>query len=161
MSIDPPQFSVYLPTEQDTAALAAWFAHRLSIGDTILLHGDVGAGKTHFSRNLIQHRLGRHEDVPSPTFTLVQIYEVDTCEIWHADLYRLSHPNEVIELGLTSAFETGICLVEWPDRLADLAPISAIHLTLSIEGEGRRATFYCAQTHPLLAGLAKEWPVND
>ncbi len=157
MSIYPSSFSLYLPTEGDTATLAAWLALRLKAGDTLLLHGDIGSGKTHLARNFIQHRLGRREDVPSPTFTLVQTYETDVCDIWHAELYRLSHPDEVIELGLVSAFETAICLIEWPDRLASLAPKSAINLTLSIEGDGRRAEFRCAQGHPIMESLSQEW----
>lgn len=98
----------------------------------LLLTGDIGAGKTHFARALIQEILPVPEDVPSPTFTLVQIYEAAGCEIWHADLYRLSNPDEVVELGLTDAFEGEICLVEWPDRLAELAPENALELDFSM-----------------------------
>jgi tRNA threonylcarbamoyladenosine biosynthesis protein TsaE len=66
--------------------------------------------------------------VPSPTYTLVQTYPGPTSEIWHADLYRLTDPAEIVELGLAEAFEAAIALVEWPDRLGDLAPESALHL---------------------------------
>ena len=98
---------------ETTADLARMLAPNLTAGDTILLRGDVGAGKTHFARALIQSLLAMPEDVPSPTFTLVQTYETaDGTEIWHSDLYRLTHPEEVDELGLTDAFETAICLVE-------------------------------------------------
>ena len=71
------------------------------------------------------------EDVPSPTYTIVQTYAGPNCEIWHADLYRLPGPDEVIELGLIDAFDAAICLIEWPDRLADLAPASALILEFS------------------------------
>ena len=118
---------VFLPSEEDTDALAQRIAPILRAGDVLLLEGDIGAGKTAFSRALIRARLGYEEDVPSPTFTLVQTYE-DDVDIWHCDLYRLSHPDEAIELGLDEAFETAICLIEWPDRLADLAPKSALTL---------------------------------
>ena len=91
----------------------------LRAGDCVLLEGPIGAGKTHFCRALIRARLGREEDVPSPTFTLVQTYDADV-EIWHADLYRLSHPDEALELGLEDAFASAICLVEWPERLGEL-----------------------------------------
>ena len=77
--------------------------------------------KSHFARALIQSRLaaiGRFEDVPSPTFTLVQCYDLGSVDLWHADLYRLTSPSECDELGLVDAFESAICLVEWPDRLA-------------------------------------------
>lgn len=106
-------------------------ARVLGPGDVLLLGGGVGAGKTHFARALIQSRLPVAEDVPSPTYTLVQSYAGPTCEIWHADLYRLGDPAEVMELGLTEAFETAICLVEWPDRLGDLAPGRALTLDLA------------------------------
>ena len=105
----------------------------------IVVEGPIGAGKTHFARALIRARLGRAEDVPSPTFTLVQTYGAAP-EIWHADLYRLSHPDEAIELGLEDAFDEAICLIEWPERLGDLTPAKA--LTLRFEatpgGEARR-----------------------
>lgn len=129
-----------LNSPEETAALAAALAQVLAAGDTILLSGDIGAGKTHFARNLIQHSLGYLEDVPSPTFTLVQTYDGPDCEIWHADLYRLTNPDEVVELGLTEAFESAICLIEWPDRLQDLAPKSALQIALKMTDHlGERA----------------------
>jgi tRNA threonylcarbamoyladenosine biosynthesis protein TsaE len=88
---------------------------------------------------LIRARLGRMEDVPSPSFTLVQTYDADGVEIWHADLYRLSHPDEVLELGLDDAFATSICLVEWPERLGSHLPPDALHLRLAAQGDGRMA----------------------
>lgn len=103
----------------------------LRAGDVLLLEGPIGAGKTHFARALIQARLaqaGAVEDVPSPTYTLVQVYQAGPLEIWHADLYRLGHPDDVLELGLVEAFETALCLVEWPDRLGDLVPPGALRL---------------------------------
>lgn len=135
--------TISLPDPEATEALGLWLADHLGPGDTILLEGPIGAGKTHFARSLIQAKLareGRYEDIPSPTFTLVQVYELDGAEIWHADLYRLGHPQEVIELGLDEAFSAAICLIEWPDRLGDLTPKSALTLALSADGEGRRAT---------------------
>ena len=92
----------------------------------------MGAGKTHFARALIQSLLAMPEDVPSPTFTLVQVYNAASgAEIWHADLYRLSDPSETEELGLTEAMEQAICLIEWPDRLAALRPQDALDITLA------------------------------
>ena len=133
-----PDVTLYLATEDDTARLARALAPLLRRGDTVLLEGAIGAGKSHFCRALIRERLGRAEDVPSPTFTLVQTYEADP-DIWHADLYRISHPDEVAELGLDDAFASAICLVEWPDRLGRHAPAGAIRLRLTPEAEGRRA----------------------
>ena len=133
---------IHLPTEAETADLAARLAPRLAPGDAILLSGPVGAGKSAFARALIRARLGDPgAEVPSPTFTLVQTYGEGESALWHADLYRLSHPDEVAELGLLAALEEAICLVEWPDRLGPLAPASALRLDLAPEGEGRSATF--------------------
>ncbi|WP_017999091.1 bifunctional tRNA (adenosine(37)-N6)-threonylcarbamoyltransferase complex ATPase subunit type 1 TsaE/phosphotransferase [Paracoccus sp. N5] len=101
-----------------TACLARVMAAVLKPGDVIALQGPVGAGKTHFARAFIRARQGEAaEDVPSPTFTLVQTYADPLgTEIWHADLYRLTHPEELTELGLDEAMQGGIVLVEWPDH---------------------------------------------
>jgi len=123
-----PCRTLTLASPDATCAFAQALSARLSAGDVLLLSGGVGAGKTHFARCLIHALLPTPEDVPSPTYTLVQTYPGIPCEIWHADLYRLSDPTEVIELGLTEAFETAIALVEWPDRLGDLAPTTALTL---------------------------------
>lgn len=116
-----------LTSPTQTAALAVTLGAHFRSGDCLLLSGPIGAGKSHFARSLIQSLLPAPEDVPSPTFTLVQTYDADV-EIWHADLYRLTDPNEVDELGLTEAFDTALCLIEWPDRLGDLAPPNALSL---------------------------------
>ncbi len=117
---------------EDTSALAARLGAGLVAGDVVLLSGPVGAGKSLFARALIQARLadlGRYEDVPSPSFTLVQTYDLGKVEIWHADLYRLSDPYDALELGLEQAFDEAICLVEWPERLEEFCPASALHVT--------------------------------
>lgn len=126
--------SLLSQSPDQTAALAARLGAHLHAGDVVLLDGPVGAGKSHFCRALIQSRLAavnRHEDVPSPSFTLVQTYEADGTEIWHADLYRLADPHEIFELGLEDAFEHAICLVEWAERLGDTRPRDALHLRLT------------------------------
>ncbi|MBZ8117939.1 tRNA (adenosine(37)-N6)-threonylcarbamoyltransferase complex ATPase subunit type 1 TsaE [Roseovarius sp. LXJ103] len=120
-----------LASPEATCAFARALGARLGPGDVIALEGDIGAGKTHFSRCLIQSLLAAPEDVPSPTYTLVQTYPGTGFEIWHADLYRLTGPSEVFELGLIDAFETEVCLVEWPDRLGDLAPETALWMRLT------------------------------
>ncbi len=120
-----------LTSPDQTAAWAQRLGAVLQPGDCVLLTGQIGAGKTHLCRQLIQSLLPVPEDVPSPTFTLVQTYDTPACEIWHADLYRLSSTDEIEELGLTEAFDTAICLVEWPDRLGDLTPSDALSLTLT------------------------------
>ena len=152
----PASHSAYLPSEEDTANLGRWLAPRLQAGDCLLLEGPIGAGKSHLTRALIRARLGRMEDVPSPTFTLVQTYQADV-EIWHADLYRLSHPDEVAELGLEDAFTQAICLIEWPDRLGYLLPPDAIRLVLSNKHDGRVVEI-TAPNHPaLLTDFKKRW----
>lgn len=101
-----------------TACLGRVIAAVLKPGDTLALQGPVGAGKTHFARAFIRARQGDlAEDVPSPTFTLVQTYaDPMGTEIWHADLYRLTHPDELAELGLDEAMRDAIVLIEWPDH---------------------------------------------
>ncbi len=126
--------SLRLKSPADSEAFGQCLAPVLGGGDTILLSGEIGAGKSFLSRAIIQARLdaeGRSEDVPSPTFTLVQVYELSDTEIWHCDLYRLVSVDEVLELGLEDAFETAICLVEWPDRLQDLTPAAALRISLA------------------------------
>ena len=119
------------PDPDTTAAAARLLGTRLTHGDVVLLEGNVGAGKTHFARALIQSLLEIPEDVPSPTFTLVQTYDTKRGEVWHADLYRLTDTSEIEELGLLEAIENAICLIEWPDRLGDLRPANALLLSLS------------------------------
>lgn len=136
--------TISLPDPDDTTALGRQLASVLRPGDVVLLDGEIGAGKTHLARAVIQtlqSRFGSPEDVPSPTFTLVQTYLAGGTEIWHADLYRIGGPDGVIELGLDEAFETAICLVEWPDRLGDLAPKGALRISLAVVGDGRQAVF--------------------
>lgn len=149
-------YQITLPDPAATDGLGRLLAEHAAIGDVVLLSGPIGAGKSHLARAFIRHRLGRAEDVPSPTFTLVQTYEDAAGDIWHADLYRLSHPDEVIELGLDEAFAAAICLVEWPDRLGSLAPKDAIHITLADLDNGRRATLTFAGRPALGQALSDE-----
>lgn len=151
---------LFLASDAETTRLGAVLARHLRPGDTVLLSGRIGAGKTHLARALIQARLGRAEEVPSPTFTLIQTYNAGDTEIWHADLYRLSHPDEAWELGLEDAFETAVCLVEWPDRLGSLAPATALHLSLSPKGAGRQATLRGGRKG-LAAAISADWNLDD
>lgn len=123
--------NLHLSSEQAVRAFARTLGARLQPGDSVLLEGGIGAGKTFFARSLIQSLLIELEDVPSPTFTLVQVYDSTSGEIWHCDLYRLTDPAQCIELGLEEAFENAICLIEWPDRLGSLTPENALTLRFS------------------------------
>lgn len=130
----PFPITVELPSETATADFAARLSPLLRAGDTILLEGPIGAGKTHFARAAIKARLraaNRDEDVPSPTFTLVQTYDDGDTEIWHADLYRLTGQGDIAELGLEEAFRDAIVFVEWPDRLGENQPTGALRLAFS------------------------------
>jgi tRNA threonylcarbamoyladenosine biosynthesis protein TsaE len=140
-----------LVQEAATPAFARALAPELEAGDVILLSGPIGAGKTALCRAIIQLRLAEIdalEDVPSPTFTLVQSYDLGAVEIWHADLYRLTSPHEAIELGLEDAFESAICLVEWPDRLGDLAPKTALNFELSYGAQDAARTLEIKTSSP-------------
>lgn len=117
-----------------TGRVARALAQHLAPGDTILLAGEVGAGKTHFTRAAILSQLDAPEDVPSPTYTLVQTYNATPGEIWHADLYRLTDTSEIEELGLAAAFTDAICLIEWPDRLGPLTPPDALTIAFTAPG---------------------------
>ena len=138
-----------LPDADATEALAQAIAPWLGPGDTVLLQGQLGAGKSHFARALIRARLGEGGDsaeIPSPTYTLVQTYDVPGAEIWHADLYRLGDAQEVVELGLEAAMDHAICLIEWPDRIAPDWPEAAICLRFDPAApDGRRVTLLATE----------------
>ena len=127
------------PDADATAFCAISLGQNLRPGDVVLLSGSVGTGKTHFARALIQSILIAPEDVPSPTFTLIQTYDTHVGTLWHADLYRISTDTEIDELGLIDAFEDTICLIEWPDRLGPFQPSDALNIEIDQAGDGRRA----------------------
>jgi tRNA threonylcarbamoyladenosine biosynthesis protein TsaE len=131
-----------------STAFAARLAAHVTAPCTLLLSGEIGAGKSHLARALMRALGVTDRDIPSPTFTLVQTYDSPAGPVWHSDLYRLSSVDEAEELGLFEAFETAICLVEWPDRLDGEAPADALWLHLEPAGSGRRLT---------LTGDAARW----
>lgn len=139
--------SFFLPDAGATDRLGQVMAAHLTAKDTVMLSGAVGAGKSHFARAFIRAHFGADQEVPSPSFTLVQTYQNGAVEIWHADLYRLSHPDEVLELGLFDAMSQAICLIEWPERLGTLMPHNQISLRLTAMDDGRNAALM-APNHP-------------
>lgn len=119
-------------SEEETAALAQKLASSIEAGKPVLLHGNLGMGKSVFARALIRTLCGDDDlEVPSPTFTLVQTYETPENLIWHFDLYRLKDPDEVYELGWEEALEDGIILVEWPEKLGSLIPANVMKINFS------------------------------
>ena len=134
-----PAFPLPLADETATEQLGATLAARLKPGDVVGLKGELGAGKTTLARAILRAAM---DDptliVPSPTFTLVEVYETPHGTYWHFDLYRLETPEQVFELGWEEARAEGIVLLEWPERLGPLLP-KHLSVTLEIDGDGRRA----------------------
>jgi len=134
-----PAFSMPLPDEAATEQLGATLAQRLRPRDVVALIGGLGAGKTTLARAILRAASG--DDalvVPSPTFTLVEVYDTGRGTFWHFDLYRLEQPEQVFELGWEDALAEGIVLIEWPERLGALLP-EHLSVTLEVDGDGRRA----------------------
>ena len=131
---------IALPDEAATSRLGVALAGVLRDGEAICLEGPLGAGKSTLARALVRALTTPDEDVPSPTFTLVEVYDTPGGTFWHFDLYRVEQPEQVFELGWEEARTDGIALVEWAERLGPLLPHERLTVTLSIEGEGRRAT---------------------
>ncbi|WP_022728048.1 tRNA (adenosine(37)-N6)-threonylcarbamoyltransferase complex ATPase subunit type 1 TsaE [Fodinicurvata sediminis] len=167
-----------LDSEAATRALAQELAALARPGDVLLLSGELGAGKSVFARAFINALPGPVEEVPSPTFTLVQTYhrgylkggnreggdqeggdqEGGGLDVWHFDLYRLESPDEVWELGLEEALGEGVSLIEWPERLGHALPPSRLEIEFSHgDSESRREariTPYGSWTERLASGAA-------
>ena len=135
-----PTFSFFLPDEAATERLGTALARRLRPRDVVALQGGLGVGKTTLARAILRAASGDPAlIVPSPTFTLVEIYDTPAGVFWHFDLYRLEEPEQVFELGWEEARADGTALVEWAERLGALLPRERLTVTLAIEGDGRRA----------------------
>ncbi len=140
MTASDSSISLFLADDTATAQLGKDLALALKVGDCLALSGDLGAGKSSLARALLRAMADDAElDVPSPTFTLVQSYEL-RIPVSHFDLYRLGDPSELTELGFDEALQSGICLVEWPEMAEGELPAERIDLRLTHEGEGRRVT---------------------
>lgn len=130
------QLAVTARDEADTVRVAAAVAHASIAGDVLALAGDLGSGKTAFARGFIRALTVPDEEVPSPTFTLVQTYAADGRTIYHFDLYRIEDPDEAWELGIEEAFAGGIALIEWPERLGRLLPADRLDIRLNMPPGG-------------------------
>jgi tRNA threonylcarbamoyl adenosine modification protein YjeE len=136
----PRHFGIHLADERQTAQLGAALSPLLGPGDTVLLRGDLGAGKSALARAAIAAALGDPEaEIPSPSYTLINIYETARGPVWHADLYRLSGEAEEMEqLGLDEAMGTALVFVEWPERLGMDLPQRRLDIALSAPRTGGR-----------------------
>ncbi len=135
----PIAIEVELADEAATAALARSLARLARGRDVVALSGELGTGKTVFARAFIEALSEAPEEVPSPTFTLVQTYEAAPAPVHHFDLFRLAGPEETLELGVEEAFAEGISLIEWPDRLGPYLPAERLEVGLAFAGdEGAR-----------------------
>jgi tRNA threonylcarbamoyladenosine biosynthesis protein TsaE len=123
--------TIELADEAATEALARALAPCLRQGDVVALRGELGAGKTAFARAVIRTVMrAEGEEVPSPTFTLVQTYDAPLWRLFHFDLYRIKHPDELIEIGWDEALADGVALVEWPERAGSSLPPRRLDVTL-------------------------------
>jgi tRNA threonylcarbamoyladenosine biosynthesis protein TsaE len=136
---------------EETEAIATRIASQLRISDVLLLKGELGTGKSTFARALIQALCGKQTVVPSPTFTLVQTYETPLFTLWHFDLYRLKHVQEIFELGIEEAWGCGVSIIEWPERLGTYLPqdFLEIEFKYGIGDNERRLTFRGWEQRPL------------
>jgi len=124
---------------EETMAVASKLARSLRAGDVIALTGDLGAGKTHFSKGLVAG-LGSPDDVTSPTFTLVHEYHAGRLPVYHFDFYRLDDPSELIAIGWDEYLDAGgVVIVEWADKHPQLLPPGAQWWRLRVTGENARS----------------------
>lgn len=150
--------TLHIEGEEAMLVLGARLAALTEGRGTLYLHGDLGAGKTTLSRGIIRG-LGHVGAVKSPTFTLVEPYEIGACKVFHFDLYRLADPEELEFMGIRDYFEDdALCLIEWPERGVGVLPKADLDITiaaqagarsLSLRPQGARGESWCA-------ALAKE-----
>lgn len=125
-------------TEENTSSIAIEIAGMMTYPAIICLYGNLGVGKTAFSRAFIRHFLGNQtENIPSPTYTFVQTYDDDA--IWHFDLYRLETPDQLYDIGWEDALISKLCLIEWPEQLGNLKPQKTVDIHIDLLPDGARS----------------------
>lgn len=123
---------------EETVRIAKEYAGTVREGDVICLSGNLGSGKTQFVRGFVEGFGIPADAVTSPTFTIINEYEGDL-PVYHFDCYRLKHFEEAVEIGAEEyLYGTGVCIIEWPDRISELLPPSSKHVTFSITGKNER-----------------------
>ena len=143
--------------EKALGPLAARLAPLLKKGDAVMLQGDLGAGKTAFARALISALSGREEEVPSPTFTLVQTYDLSSFSLAHFDLYRLEEKEiDILELGWDEARRDGVVLVEWPQRLGGLLPRDRLEIDIIFVKDSENSRDFAFTPHGVWQERLKE-----
>lgn len=144
---------IALPDPEATERLGAVVGRALRPGDAVCLFGPLGAGKSTLARALVRSLTTLDEEVPSPTFTLVQFYEGRDFPIAHFDLYRIARPDEAYEIGLDEALEDGAAVIEWPERLEGALPPDRLDIIIDIVGDARVA-------HLTMHGTWKDRPLE-
>lgn len=127
-----------ISSEKELNTIVRAIAPLLSKGDVVALKGTLGVGKTTFVRALVRHLVHTQIDVPSPTFTLLQIYDTPSFALYHFDFYRLKTPQEAYEIGIEDAFSDGVSLIEWPEKIGSLLPKNHKIITFEILDNGKR-----------------------
>jgi len=154
--------NTFLPDEAATLALGEALAHSIEPGLVIYLRGELGAGKTTRARGILRG-LGHAGRVRSPTYTLVELYELSRLHLHHFDFYRFQDPREWIDAGFRESFNgRNVSLIEWPEKAAGSVPPADVEITLTPSGSGRSASFtwHSLAGQKCLALLADRWPAR-
>jgi len=139
--------SVFLADEATTLAFGRQLAGVLEPGLFVSLSGNLGSGKTTLARGILRG-LGYEGKVKSPTYTLVELYNLSRLDLYHFDFYRFNDPQEWLDAGFGDYFEPrNLCLVEWPERVGDLLPVPDLKIALNVEGDGRRIRIAAETEH--------------
>lgn len=148
--------TIRIEHEEDMRVLAVRLAEIIKVGDVLALYGVLGAGKTVFARALVNAVAPAEEEVPSPTFTLVQVYDAQVPAIWHFDLYRLEKQQDVLELGWDDARRGAVAVVEWPERLGSLLPKDRLDISIDFVADSETAREVTFTPHGKWVGRQKE-----